>query len=223
MQIGTLVDQNVQTAATQVAEVSAAADEHRRMDIFTRPRAIVKICLHGRGAIGLPEDKSYDPAEEQEKYQAQAQARDLNIRLYGGERVDAGYQLMNNEPDVRIGGLLNQLEAMGFRYVEGGWHPRADKTPVNVLTFALVPASEAAQMPEPVRRALAETFRRCAVWLNREYSADGRLWARCDVVNLQGYDHEHRWARTKTNKARNLVIAGEKSGTYAFAPFAEKK
>ena len=186
-----------------------------RAPVFTMETSSVKFCLHGRGPLpGLEGDFIYDPEQEEERRAQYAEAHGLDPAAYRAGGHDNGFQKFNSEPAVRVSDLLSQLRDRGFRYVGGGWHRRANgKGPVNVLEFRR--DREEVDMPPEVEACLGETFRFCAVWLNPEPVEDGSRLERVDCINLNM--HRGTGAQQKKN-VRQLVISGEKGGTYALEP-----
>jgi len=193
----------------------ARVEAQKRAPVFTMERSAIKFCLHGRGPfLGLEGDFSYDPEKEEKRRTLYAKAHGLDPSAYRDGGHDTGFQLFNCEPAVRISILISQLSADRFCYVGGGWHKRANgKCPVNVLEFRR--DREEVDMPPEVEACLGETFRFCAVWLNPEPVEDGSRLERVDCINLNM--HRGTGAQQKKN-VRQLVISGEKGGTYALEP-----
>ncbi len=189
------------------------SEEQKRQTVYTKPRhnVIIKfLALQGvkLTQLGL-EKKVRDDAAIEARHTAEAKKRGLNPKAYR-EKTDTGCCLIpkGDYKGVYIVGIVDQLKALGLKYVGGHWQEVQGKGPVVFLNFSV--EGEEVAMPEQIEELLGYRYNDIVVWANFRYNdpADpSKGQHRLDTINV-AYPH------VSEGRSWHLTIPEDHPNTY---------
>ncbi len=171
--------------------LALAEDAAAREKVYTLgPPKVILIKINSKNTLGLPEAEYVgDSPRKQGEHIKIAEHFGINpdaLRDREG-KVHTGAQACSNESRVRLGQLLEDMQAVGYKYVGGRWRQKQVRDgytqPDPALEFTFVLGGEESDMPETIRTFLNDVYvDGFTHWANPKLDAQDQVY-RLDTLN----------------------------------------